>query len=42
MGPETAWELFLRTGLPEAYNLFRQLKEEEGKREETLSDRPLS
>ena len=40
MGPENAWELFLHTGLPEAYTLFRQLKE--GKREDTPHDRPLS
>ncbi len=42
MGPENAWELFLHTGLPEAYTLFRQLKDEEGKREDTPHDRPLS
>ena len=42
LGPENAWELFLHTGLPEAYTLFRQLKEEEGKREDTPHDRPLS
>lgn len=35
MGPEGVWELFLQTGLPEAYTLFCQLKEEEGQEEKT-------
>lgn len=28
MTAELAWELFLRTGLPEAYSLYRFLMEE--------------
>ncbi len=27
---EQAWLLFRRTGLPEAYNLYRELREREG------------
>ena len=30
MNKEQAWLLFRRTGLPEAYNLYRELREREG------------
>ena len=29
MDSETAWRLFLATGLPEAYSMFSHLREEE-------------
>ncbi len=37
MEPQALWELFLRTGLPEAYSLYHLLKEEEAAAAETKS-----
>lgn len=31
MTAKDAWELFMRTGLPEAYNIYCLLREEEGR-----------
>lgn len=38
MSSELYWELFFRTGLPEAYTLYRFLREAE----ETKAVRPIS
>jgi len=33
MTAETVWKLFVATGLPEAYNIYCLLREEEGRAE---------